>query len=104
MKPEPDARPWRGLYKTARWKQLRLHHLAHHPLCVMCDRPQSATIVDHIKPHKGDETLFFDPDNLQALCPTHHNSTKQRQERRGYEQGCDASGVPLDAGSHWREG
>ncbi|MDO6587341.1 HNH endonuclease [Salipiger sp. 1_MG-2023] len=42
--------------------------------------PTSAE-VDHITPHKGDETLFFDPGNLQALCKLCHASRKQREER-----------------------
>lgn len=40
----------------------------------------AATTVDHIKPHKGDERLFFDPDNLQSLCKCCHDSAKQREE------------------------
>ncbi|HHR5499154.1 TPA: HNH endonuclease [Klebsiella pneumoniae] len=43
----------------------------------------SATVVDHIKPHKGDETLFHNPDNLQSLCKRCHDSVKQRMEKGG---------------------
>ena len=42
-----------------------------------------ATVVDHIKRHGGDEAKFFDSDNLQSLCSTHHNSVKQSEERTG---------------------
>lgn len=39
-----------------------------------------ATVADHIKPHKGDEVLFFDLNNLQSLCKPCHDSDKQREE------------------------
>ena len=32
--------------------------------------------VDHIEPHKGDDTLFWDQDNWQPLCkPCHSRKT-----------------------------
>jgi hypothetical protein len=57
--------------------------------------------VDHKIPHRGDETLFFDADNLQSLCKLHHDSSKQREEKRGAVIGCNATGAPLDLNSHW---
>lgn len=45
-----------------------------------CNEP--ARHVDHIIPHKGDPLLRDDPTNLQGLCAHHHNSAKQRLERR----------------------
>lgn len=53
------------------------------PLCRFClqrEIVEAANVVDHIKPHKGDEALFFDPSNLQSLCAPCHDSTKQRIE------------------------
>ncbi|WP_323784771.1 HNH endonuclease signature motif containing protein [Thalassovita sp.] len=41
----------------------------------------SATVVDHIKAHRGDERLFWDRTNWQPLCAPCHNRHKQRQER-----------------------
>jgi len=32
-----------------------------------------ATVVDHIIPHRGDETLFWDESNWQALCKKCHD-------------------------------
>lgn len=63
-----------------------------------------ATVVDHVEPHKGDVTLFYDPDNLQSLCKDHHDSTKAREEHGGAEIGCDKDGIPLDAGHRWNVG
>lgn len=43
---------------------------------------EQASHVDHIIPHKGDPALRDDPKNWQGLCAHHHNSAKQRLERR----------------------
>lgn len=59
-----------------RWQQARKLFLAANPLCVKCKDNglvATATIVDHISPHKGDEVLFWDENNWQALCSTCHN-------------------------------
>src|SRR4051794_27851302 len=77
--------PWRAdKRKTAergygaRWQRARAQYLSLHPLCVMCQpRVVLATVVDHRTPHKGDEVLFWDQTNWQALCSPHHNGTKQ---------------------------
>ena len=68
-----------GLYGY--WWQVRSKRfLAAHPLCIMCQRQgrtTAATIVDHIIPHKGSLTLFWDKANWQPLCKQHHDRTKQ---------------------------
>lgn len=103
-----DNRPWRHLYKTNRWKALRLAQLREDPLCTMCRQQgftEAASVVDHIKAHKGDVELFHDPANLQSLCKAHHDGAKQKEEARGTGAiGCDASGWPLDPSHHWYEG
>lgn len=69
-----------------RWQQAREQYLAKHPLCVMCQgegRTEAATTVDHITPHRGDMTLFWDRTNWQSLCTTHHSAHKQRLEAAG---------------------
>lgn len=78
-----SATAWHRLYGTAKWKRLRDHQLTSEPLCRFCiesDVVEAATVVDHVIPHRGDQTLFYDPDNLQSLCSTCHSSTKQRIE------------------------
>lgn len=102
----------------SRWDKARLSFLRSHPLCVMCQqqgRIEAAVVVDHIEPHKlkdalksGDhlaiskaQKLFWDRGNWQGLCKQHHDSTKQRMEKRGTAIGCDANGLPLDRSSHW---
>lgn len=32
-----------------------------------------ATVVDHIKPHRGDQKFFWNRGNWQPLCEHHHN-------------------------------
>jgi 5-methylcytosine-specific restriction protein A len=76
------------LYTTTRWRRGRLSFLARNPLCAQCERSGRLTVarcVDHIVPHKGNERLFFDVSNWQALCFNCHNSHKQSTERRGYD-------------------
>ena len=69
------------LYNSARWKRARLAFLASHPFCRYClrhGRNTFAEVVDHIKPHKGNVTLFYDQNNWQALCkPCHDKKTYQ---------------------------
>lgn len=72
----------------SRWQRARATYLQCHPLCAMClaQRPPrytQATTVDHRVPHRGDQTLFWDTANWQALCPTHHSSDKQALEKSG---------------------
>ncbi|UHC84878.1 HNH endonuclease [Pseudomonas sp. NIBR-H-19] len=96
--------PWHHLYKTKRWYRLRWHQLQAEPTCRFCralGTVTAADTVDHIKPHKGDEVLFFDGGNLQSLCASCHNSVKQRQEKSGYLVGHDTSGMPVDPNHHW---
>ncbi|KEH08789.1 hypothetical protein GY15_32030, partial [Delftia sp. 670] len=59
--------------------------LREHPLCLMCQaqgRVEAATVVDHITPHRGDQSLFWRRSNWQPLCATHHSRDKQREEQR----------------------
>ncbi len=62
-----------------RWRAYRSTFLATHPLCVICKaakRVTAATVVDHIRDHKGDPVLFWDPANHQASCkPCHDKRT-----------------------------
>ncbi|SMQ65922.1 HNH endonuclease [Devosia lucknowensis] len=78
-----EKRPWQHLYGRKRWLSLRDRHLDERPLCEYCLRREvvePATIVDHIKPHKGDEELFYDAGNLQSLCKRCHDSDKRLEE------------------------
>ena len=70
-----------------KWMDTRARWFADHPLCVMCQdmkpsRVTAAEVVDHIIPHKGDQTLFWDESNWQSLCKPHHDGEKAEQEGR----------------------
>ncbi|MEA4896886.1 MAG: HNH endonuclease signature motif containing protein [Eubacteriales bacterium] len=62
-----------------RWRSARARFLRQHPLCVDCrkaGRLTPATVVDHVVPHRGNEALFWDESNWQALCkPCHDKKT-----------------------------
>ena len=66
-----------------RWQQESRRFLDQNPLCVVCQaagRVTGATCVDHVTPHRGDETLFWDEANWQPLCARCHNSKTARGE------------------------
>lgn len=80
-KPSPEG--YRGNANsrgyTYKWQKYREKFLFKNPLCAYCS--QVATVVDHIKPHRGDMTLFWDTKNHQSLCTNCHSSVKQKEER-----------------------
>ncbi|WP_306438138.1 HNH endonuclease signature motif containing protein [Paenibacillus sp. MDMC362] len=49
-------------------------------MCLQTNQVTTATVVDHIKPHKGNKQLFWDCDNWQALCVPCHNSKTSSQD------------------------
>ena len=64
-----------------KWSAARLRHLAKFPLCNRCEDKgilNTANVVDHIVPHKGDKKLFWDRYNWQSLCTFHHNQKTGR--------------------------
>src|SRR3546814_8972989 len=80
----PSEHSW--VYHTTAWQSLRIARLNAEPLCRLCSAlglTVPATVVDHIRPHRGDRNLAFDPDNLQSLCKPCHDRHKQAQERSG---------------------
>lgn len=70
-----------------KWRQARAGYLMAHPLCVYCKRDgrvTAASVVDHIKPHRGDMALFWNRTNWQSLCAQCHSSAKAKEERLNY--------------------
>jgi 5-methylcytosine-specific restriction endonuclease McrA len=91
----------------SRWQRYRDGFLRKNPLCEECTRIGRltvASVVDHVKPHRGDQALFWDSSNHQALCKHCHDSFKKRLEASGKVAGCDISGLPLDVRHHWHRG
>lgn len=59
-----------------KWREARRLFLQRYPLCQRClkhGKLTPATVVDHIVPHRGDQYLFWDQDNWQALCKGCHD-------------------------------
>ena len=86
---------------TRRWEIARAAYLQLHPLCVRCKahgRVAPASVVNHITPHKGDQALFWDEANWEAVCKPCHDGPIQAQERhqRDYVDDVGADGLPLD--------
>lgn len=69
---------------TKRWQTASKSFLLHHPFCVRCrqqGRLTPATVVDHIIPHRGDQKLFWDESNWQALCKPCHDRKTWTEDR-----------------------
>jgi 5-methylcytosine-specific restriction endonuclease McrA len=60
------------------WRKARAEYLRHNKHCVKCG--VLATVVDHIRPHRGDQRLFWDRNNWQALCTRCHNRKTATQD------------------------
>ena len=71
---------------TWRWRNYARQYLKQHPLCECPDckagelRTIPAEVVDHITPHRGDERLFWNPDNHQAMSKRCHDRKTARED------------------------
>ncbi len=99
------ASDYHHLYCLSAWRKLRERQLHAEPLCRMhmaIGQIVPATVVDHVRPHRGDEALFFDERNVQSLCKPCHDGHKQAQERGdGILRGAGHDGEPLDLAHPW---
>jgi 5-methylcytosine-specific restriction endonuclease McrA len=94
-----EVQQYRKLYDTAAWKRLRKAKLQRNPCCERCllnGYVEIATIVHHIKAHKGDIKLFYSMSNLQSLCKPHHDGEAHSEEMKGYSRAVDKEGWPTD--------
>ena len=95
----------------SRWQKARKTFLLSHPICADHEKRgmvMPATVVDHIVPHKGDMSLFWDHGNWQPLCAACHNLKTAVQDGGGGHgkammPGCDVNGVPIDGCHHWNK-
>lgn len=73
-----ESQAWHWMYNTRLWREdLRPAQLLREPFCRECARRgcrTPATVVDHIRPHKGDWVLFRDASNHQSLCKHCHDA------------------------------
>ena len=52
-------------------------------------------MVNHRQAHKGDWSLFIDPENHESTCETCHNRDIQREERGTPRQAIGEDGWPI---------
>ena len=70
-----------------KWRSARKNYLKEHTFCMKCqqsNRLVKAEVVDHIVPHRGDKTLFWDQSNWQPLCKKCHDHKTRTEDR--YEE------------------
>lgn len=80
---------YKAWYKKQRWRNLRLEVLLRDAytcqhtgiICMGTYPAPNSAVVDHKIPHRGDEQLFWDINNLQTVSKAYHDSEKQKQER-----------------------
>ena len=62
------------------WKEYRARFIEVNPRCYACGN--KATVVDHLRPHKGDEKLFKQLDNHIPLCEICHNRVTAMYDKK----------------------
>jgi 5-methylcytosine-specific restriction protein A len=80
---KPFARAERSnYYNTARWRALVKRVIRETPYCGICGasvKDGAVLEAHHITPPRGDETLFYDTNNLLALCRSCHRAVTARE-------------------------
>jgi len=61
---------------------MRVNQLMIEPFCAECTDRVRATDVDHVIPHCGNRKLFYDENNLQSLCHSHHSKKTFRENSK----------------------
>ena len=86
-KMESSAKAFNGrakiqaMYKRDEWVKFSRRFLEINNKCYACGQPSEVT--DHLTPHRGDEKLFCQPDNMIPLCCKCHNIVTARFDRNG---------------------
>lgn len=81
---------YRQWYKSKRWQDLRqavlvrdLYTCQHTGILLSGKAPApNSAVVHHKIPHRGDERLFWDINNLESVAKSWHDSEAQAQEKR----------------------
>lgn len=71
-----------------KWQKARAAYLKEYPLCVKCNATADisvATEIDHIEPHRGNQSLFWDSSNWQALCKPCHSKKTATEDGGGWQ-------------------
>lgn len=86
--------PWSAWYRTARWQALRLFVFERDLyqcqqtgiICAGRHPAPDSPVADHVKPHRGDAALFWDPANIQTVAKAYHDAEKQREEQESLQR------------------
>ena len=93
--PQRKGEHYHGKLYNASFDRQRKAFLNERPLCATCGH--SATVLDHIRPHRGNLALFWDQTNWQGLCYRCHGK-KTALETWG--RGTAAPELPQEPRSH----
>ena len=78
------ARPnFRKRGYTTRWDKAAANFRRQHPYCLGCQaigRVMPTELVDHVEPHKGDQSKFWNTALWQPSCRWHHDVIKKQLE------------------------
>ena len=83
LHPERPSAAKRGY--GSKWQRVSKVYLRKNPMCVKCKangRFVTATVVDHIIPHRGDSVLMWSESNWQALCKHCHDKKTGNEDSR----------------------
>ena len=84
--PRRVSAEYHSWYSLPIWTDdLRPAQLLREPFCRECAKRGDriwATVVDHIKPHRGSWPLFIDPANHQSLCKRCHDRKTALEQRK----------------------
>lgn len=72
QQPAPDRPSAAKQGYGRKWQAARAAFLKAHPYCA-CGCGRLSETVDHITPHRGDRTLFWDRKNWQAMAKVCHD-------------------------------
>ena len=92
-----NTKPWKALRQTILARDLYTCQLVGCGVALTSGRnKKNSAVIHHRKAHKGNLELFFDPDNLEAVCWSCHSGKLQSIEALGYDTTIGNDGWPLD--------
>ena len=69
---------------TPQWDKASATFKRRHPWCLGCvaiGKKVATDVPDHVVPHKGNQTIFWDTSKWQPACRWHHDAIKPILER-----------------------
>ncbi|WP_028746351.1 endonuclease [Rhizobium mesoamericanum] len=90
-----QTQPWRAWYNTSRWERLRRQAFERDmyicqrsgEICAGTGNDPNSPVANHVTPHHGDASLFWDLNNIETVTKRIHDSLIQSEERRAAAEG-----------------